>query len=100
MTEIVKLAIGEIEACHPLDGEIYGSLGAITQLFAMGVGGGKLKTDHLALSIRAVANPARSVDMAAISPPSISDQDKAQAIHERVLGVCCPFCKVKADSHQ
>ena len=51
-------------------------------LLAIGVGGGKLKTDHLVLSIKAVAIPARSVDMAAISPPSISDQDKVQAIHE------------------
>jgi hypothetical protein len=42
MTEIVKLAVGEIEACHPLDGEIYGSLGEIITLFAVGAGGGKL----------------------------------------------------------
>ena len=52
------------------------------QLFAIGVLGGNEKTDHLELSISAVAKPALSVDMAAISPPSISDRDKAQAIHE------------------
>ena len=70
------------------------------QLLAIGVAGGNEKTDHLVLSTRATARPSRSVDMAAISPPSISDRDKAQAIHERVLGVCCPFCKVKADIHR
>jgi len=77
-----KFAIGEIDACHPLDGLIYGSAGLITQLFAIGDGGGKLKTDHLLLSIKAVAILARSVDMAAISPASILGLKMGQAIRE------------------
>ena len=78
MTEIVKLAIGEIVLCHPLDGEIYGSLGEITTELAIGVAGGNANTEYLVLSTSAAAIPARSVDMAAISPPSISDRDKAR----------------------
>ncbi len=70
------------------------------QLLAIGVAGGKLKTDHLVLSTKATARPSRSVDMAAISPPSISDRDKAREVHEHGLEVYCPFYKVKADSHR
>ena len=52
-------------------------------LLAIGVAGGKLKTDHLVLSIKAVAIPALSVDMAAmVNQSSISDRDKAPIIHE------------------
>ena len=43
--EIVKLAIGEIVACQPLDGVKYGSDGLMITLFAMGVDGGKAKTE-------------------------------------------------------
>jgi hypothetical protein len=85
MTEIVKLAMGEIVACHPLDGEMYGSEGLKITLLAMGVDGGNEKTEYLVLSTSAAAIPARSVDMAAISPPSISDRDKVRAIHEHAL---------------
>jgi hypothetical protein len=100
MTEIVKFAIGEIVACHPLDGVMYGSAGAMMTLLAIGVAGGNANTEYLVLSTRAAAIPARSVEMAAISPPSISDRDKVQAIHEHVLEVYCPFYKVKADNHR
>jgi len=79
---MVKLAIGEIDACHPLDGEMYGSEGLITQLFAIGEDGGNEKTEYFVLSVSAAAIPARSVDMAAIANQSaISDRDKAQATH-------------------
>ncbi len=37
-------------------------------LLAIGVDGGNENTDHLVLSTRAEASPARSVDMAAIHP--------------------------------
>jgi hypothetical protein len=40
-----KLAIGEMVACQPLEGVRYGSAGLITKLFAMGVDGGKAKTE-------------------------------------------------------
>ena len=100
MTEIVKLAIGEIVLCHPLDGEMYGSDGEIMQLLAIGVLGGNENTDHLVLSTRAVAIPSRSVDMAAISPPSISDQEMAPINRVHGLEGCCPFCKVMADSRR
>jgi hypothetical protein len=69
MTEIVKFAIGETVACQPLDGEMYGSEGLKITLLAMGVDGGKAKTEYFVLSVRAEAMPARSVEMAAISPP-------------------------------
>ena len=86
--------------CHPLDGEMYGSDGEIMQLLAIGVLGGNENTDHLVLSTRAVAIPSLSVDMAAISPPSISDREKGQVIRVHELEGYCPFCKVKADSHR
>ena len=100
MTEITKLAIGEIVECHPLDGEIYGSAGATMTLLAIGVAGGNEKTEYFVLSVRAAAIPARRVDMAAISPPSISDQDKVQVIHEHALEEYCPCGKEKAGSHR
>ena len=100
MTEIVKFAIGEIVACQPLDGEMYGSDGLKITLFAIGVDGGNEKTEYFVLSVRAAAIPARSVEMAAISPPSISDQDMEQVGHEHELAMCCPCGKGLADSHQ
>ncbi len=57
---------------------MYGSEGLKITLLAMGVDGGKAKTEYLVLSTRAAARPVLSVDMAAISPPSISDRDKAR----------------------
>ena len=82
MIEMVKLAIGEIDACHPLDGEIYGSEGLKITLLGITVAGGKLKTEYFVLSVSAAAIPARSVDMAAIANQSaISDRDKAQVTH-------------------
>ena len=100
MTEITKLAIGEIDACQPLDGEMYGSAGATITLFAIGVAGGNEKTEYLVLSVRAEAIPARSVDMAAISPPSISDQDKERSIREREPEGYYPCDKAKVDTHR
>ncbi len=61
---------------------------------------GNEKTEYFVLSVRAAAIPARSVEMAAISPPLIADQDKVQASRVHVRGVCCPFYKVTADSHR
>ena len=52
MIEIVKLAIGEIVECQPFEGVIYGSLGAMITLLAIGVDGGKAKTEYFVLSIR------------------------------------------------
>ena len=69
-------------------------------LFAIGVAGGNEKTEYFVLSVRAAAIPARRVDMAAISPPSISDQDKARGVHGRELEEYCPCDKEKADSHR
>ncbi len=69
-------------------------------LLAIGVEGGNENTDHLVLSTRAEAMPARSVEMAAISPPSISDQDKAQEGHGLSRGVCYPSDKGLADIHR
>ena len=85
---MVKLAIGEIDACQPLDGEMYGSDGLITQLFAIGDGGGNEKTEYFVLSVKAAAIPARSVDMAAmVNQSAISDRDKAQVTHALSLRV-------------
>ena len=100
MIDMVKLAIGEIDACHPLDGEIYGSEGLKITLLGITVAGGKLNTEYFVLSVSAEAIPARSVDMAAISPPSISDQDKALVSHEREQVKCCPCGKGLAGSHR
>ena len=69
-------------------------------LFAIGVAGGNEKTEYFVLSVRAVARPARSVEMADISPPSISDRGKAQAIHEREQEGYYPCDKEKADNHR
>ncbi len=100
MTEIVKFAIGDIVACQPLDGEMYGSDGLKITLFAIGVDGGNEKTEYFVLSVRAAAIPARSVDMAAISPPSISDRDKERAVHEHERARCYPCDKEMARSHR
>ncbi len=72
----------------------------MTTEFATTVAGGNEKTEYFVLSVRAEASPARSVEMAAISPPSISDQDKAQEGHEHEREEYCPCDKEKADSHQ
>ena len=72
----------------------------MTTEFATTVAGGNEKTEYFVLSVRAAASPARSVDMAAISPPSISDQDMEQAIHEREQVKCYPSDKDLADSHR
>ena len=79
MMDTIRLAIGEIVLCHPLDGEIYGSAGEIMTALGITVAGGNEKTEYFVLSVSAAAIPARSVEMAAISPPSISDQDKVLA---------------------
>ena len=100
MTEMVKLAIGETVECQPFDGEMYGSAGATMTLLAIGVAGGNEKTEYFVLSVRADAIPARSVEMAAISPPSISDQDTAREGHEREQVKCCPCGRGLADSHR
>ena len=100
MTEIVKCAIGEIVACQPLEGLMYGSDGLIMQLLAIGDGGGNEKTEYFVLSVRAAAIPARSVEMAAISPPSISDQDTEQVSHERERAKCYPCGKGLAGNHR
>ena len=61
---MTKLAIGEIDAFQPLDGEMYGSAGATITLLAIGVAGGNAKTEYFVLSIRAAAMPARNVVIA------------------------------------
>ena len=66
---MVKLAIGEIVECQPLDGLMYGSLGAMITLLAIGVAGGNANIEYFVLSVSAEAKPARSVEMADISPP-------------------------------
>ncbi len=72
----------------------------MTTEFATTVAGGNEKTEYFVLSVRAEASPARSVDMAAISPPSISDQDKAREGHGREREECYPCDKEKADIHR
>ena len=69
-------------------------------LLAIGVAGGNENTEYFVLSVRAEASPARRVDMAAISPPSISDQDKEREGHGRERGGYCPCDKEKVDSHR
>jgi hypothetical protein len=65
----IKLASGAIDVRSLLVGVMYGSAGLITRLLAIGVAGGKLKTDHLVLSVSAAAIEARRVVIAGISPP-------------------------------
>jgi hypothetical protein len=76
--DTIRLAIGEIVLCHPLDGEMYGSAGEIITALGITVAGGNEKTEYFVLSVRAAAMPARSVEMAAISPPLIADRYKVQ----------------------
>ena len=52
MIEIVKLANGEIVECQPFEGVMYGSDGLIITLLAIGVDGGKLKTEYFVLSTK------------------------------------------------
>ena len=100
MIEMVKFAMGEIDACHPLDGEIYGSEGLKITLLGITVAGGNENTEYFVLSVSAAAIPARSVDMAAISPPSISDQDMERASHEHERARCYPCDTEMARSHR
>jgi hypothetical protein len=65
----VKLAKGETVVRSLLVGVMYGSAGLITKLLAIGLAGGKLKTDHLVLSVSAAAIVDRRVVIAGISPP-------------------------------
>lgn len=53
-------------------------------LFAIGVGGGKLKTEQSESSTKAAATVARKVDIAAtmVSQPSSEDLSKEQVSHE------------------
>lgn len=69
-------------------------------LLAIGVLGGNENTEYFVLSVSAEAKPARSVEMADISPPLNADRDKAQASRELSRGVCYPSDKEMENSHQ
>ena len=69
-------------------------------LLAITVAGGNEKTEYFVLSVSAEAMPARSVEMAAISPPLIADRDKEQVIHEREQVKYCPCDMEKEHNHR
>ena len=69
-------------------------------LLAITVAGGNENTEYFVLSVSAEAIPALSVDMAAISPPSISDQDMEQEGLGHVLKVYCPCGTDLGRSHR
>ena len=98
----LKLAKGATVLRLLLVGERYGSDGDNTMLLAIGVAGGKLKTDQRVLSTSAAAIVARRVDMAAVmvSQPSSQGLNKEQVIHERERVKCYPCDKDLEHSHQ
>ncbi len=63
-------------------------------LLAIGVAGGKEKTDQSELSTSAAAIVARRVEIAAmVSQPCYADRDMVRVSHEREQVECCPFDK-------
>jgi len=71
-------------------------------LLAIGVAGGKEKTDHKALSTSDAAIVARRVEIAAVmvSQPSSADLGKVRASHEREPVKCYPYDKDLEHSHR
>lgn len=64
--ETLKLAVGAMVLAMLLLGSMYGSAGVTMTELAIGVAGGKLNTEYLVLSVRAVASVALRVEMAVI----------------------------------
>ena len=71
-------------------------------LLAIGVAGGKEKTDHKALSTSDAAIVARRVEIAAVmvSQPCCADREMEKASHEREQVKCYPCDKGLEHSHR